>query len=151
MRDQLVAQECLIAVAQRKMRLPIGLEMPTMFRRDSREKRTVTEEVTPIQEEPSCRFQKLSCAGNILGESFIARVPYGTFQLGVLAKREIASTEGRIPKNNVKGLANRHWGSIHITHRAADPVLHTMASGIPCDIFYGSWIDIHRGDVNPGA
>src|SRR5262249_54469119 len=80
LRDQLVAQECLIAGAQRKMRLPVCLNMPTMFRRDSREKRTVTKEVTPIQEEPSSRLQKLACAGNILGEAFVARVPYGTFQ-----------------------------------------------------------------------
>src|SRR5262245_54093682 len=137
MRDQLVAQECLIAGAQREMRLPIYLDMPTILSRDSREKLTVTKEVTPIQEEPSCRFQKLACACNILGESFIARVPYRTFQLGVLAKRDIASTKGRIPKNNVKCLASRHRGSIHITHCAADPVLHTMARGIHIDIFYG--------------
>ena len=119
------------------MCLPICLNVPTILTRYIREKLTVTKEVTPIQEEPSCRFQKLSGAGDIVGKSFIARVPYCTFQLGVLAKRAIASTKGRIPENNVKGLASRHRGSIHITHCAADTVLHAMASGIPVDILYG--------------
>jgi hypothetical protein len=75
--------------------------MPAMFCGYLRKKRTVTKEVIPIQEEPSCRFEKLSCTGNILGEAFIARVPYCPFQLGVLAKRTIASTKGRVPENNV--------------------------------------------------
>jgi hypothetical protein len=108
----------------------------------------ITKKVIPGQEEPPSGFQKLTSAGNILGEASIVRIPDRPLQRGVREQVSSATGKWRVPENHVKPFASGDRGIIDITHDTVDALCHTVACGIAVHVVHGGRADIDGGDSN---